>query len=66
MANKRVERLRAELLGSPLSYADIGRESSLDKSYIRKFAAGQIEDLTVTRFEILENTMKRLKHLQSA
>ena len=60
MQENKVDRLRADILASGATYAEIGRESGLTGNYIRKFAVGEFEP-TVTKFDVLRTAVTKLK-----
>ena len=67
--NEAIDGLRADVLGLPFSYQQIADEAGFDKhgaSYVRKFAAGEIADLTTTKFFALKGAVSRLKRKRHA
>jgi len=46
------------------TWADLGRESGIEQSYLRKFAGGQIPDPSLTRFETMTKLVRKLERRQ--
>ncbi len=61
--NEQIETLRKDILSCPASYRRISHEAGFGgngDSYVRKFATGEIEDLTTTRFFALRRAVTLL------